>query len=186
MFTSSVVVSTRSIRRSPSFSSSGRAASNFFAVHGMMATEKTSSPLNCWRISAPNISIGLPQVETWGIRCGCLCSTCWIQPGQQEVNIGSFAPVLTFSRNSADSSMMVRSAVRFVSYTTSAPRRRRAVTSLPVTASFAGMPNSSAMPTRTDGANCTTTFLSLLCSIFHIFGTSFLIVIAPVGHTAAH
>ena len=36
---SSLVVMTRSMSRSPSFSSSGRAASNFLPVQGMMATE---------------------------------------------------------------------------------------------------------------------------------------------------
>ncbi len=167
---SSSVVSTRSIKRWPSFSSSGRWASNFLAVQGMIATEYTSSSLNCLRIRAPIISMGLPQVETWGIRCGWAFSTCWIQPGQQEVNIGSFAPDLTFSRNSALSSMIVRSALRLVSYTTSTPRRRSAVTSLPVTGTFAGMPNSSARPTRTLGANCTTTRLLGSFSMRHISG----------------
>ena len=100
--------------------------------------------------------------------------------------MGSFEPDFTFSKNSALSSMIVRSAVRFVSYTTSAPRRRRAVTSLPVTAVSAGMPNSSAMPTRTDGANCTTTRLFLSWSIFQNCSIWLLIVMAPVGQTAAH
>ena len=51
------------------------------------------------------------------MRYGCMFSTCFIQPGQQEVNMGSFAPVLSFSINSAYSSMMVRSAVSEVSKT---------------------------------------------------------------------
>ena len=130
--------------------------------------------------------MGLPAVETCGMRFGWAFSTCWIQPGQQEVNIGSFAPDLTFSRNSALSSMMVRSAERLVSYTTSTPRRRSAVTSLPVTGSLAGMPNSSAMPTRTLGAYWTTTRLFGSFSIAHISGIWRLMVIAPVGQTAAH
>ena len=45
MRTSSCVVRTRSIRRSPSLTSSGRCASAFLAVQGMIATEKTSSSL---------------------------------------------------------------------------------------------------------------------------------------------
>ena len=61
-----------------------------------------------------------------------------IHPGEQEVIIGSTAspPVsaaVTRCRNSCPSSMMVRSAVKLVSKTSSKPISRSAVAILPVT-----------------------------------------------------
>ena len=70
---------------------------------------------------------------------GWKCSMNLIQPGEQLVNCGratcspSTSAFLSRASSSVPSSMIVRSAVKFVSNTASKPRRRRAATILPVT-----------------------------------------------------
>ncbi len=83
-----------------------------------------------------------------------------IQPGEQEVIIGSVPPVLRRWRSSLPSSIIVRSAVKSVSNTLSKPRRLRPATIFLVTRLPAGIPNSSPIAARTAGAVCTTTNLS--------------------------
>ena len=63
-------------------------------------------------------------------------------------------------RNSVASSMIVRSAAKFVSKTPSKPMRRSAVTSLPVTGVPIGMPKHSPIVARMAGAVWTTTCLT--------------------------
>ena len=77
--------------------------------------------------------------------------------GQQEVNIGNGPPFFSRSKNSSDSAMVVKSAPKVVSYTSSTPMSLSAVTSLSSTFSPAGMPKASPTATRTAGAIWMTT-----------------------------
>ena len=61
-------------------------------------------------MTAANIPSGERQVEMLGSISGCFFSAYWTQAGQQEVNSGSFSPLLRRSMNSLASSMTVRSA----------------------------------------------------------------------------
>ena len=109
-----------------------------------------------------------------------------IHPGQHDVKIGRFSPFVTRSINSADSSIIVKSALKSVSNTASKPSFFNAAASFLVTEVPAGIPNSSPIATRIAGATCTTTvlFSSLISShtsLMYDFS-----VRAPVGQTATH
>ena len=80
----------------------------------------------------------------------------------------------------------VRSAPKFVSYTSSNPICRRAATRRPSVFSPFGIPNLSPIATRTAGAICATTLIFLSANAFHTGSTSCRILIAPVGQTALH
>ena len=81
---------------------------------------------------------------------------------------------------------MVRSAAKLVSNTVSNPIILIAVKILPMEFLPGSRPNSSPIATRTAGATCATTRLPGEYMAFHTSLMSFLMVIAPVGHTAAH
>ena len=82
-----------------------------------------------------------------------------IHAGQQLVNMGNGPPFCSRSRNSADSSMTVRSAPNVVSYTSAAPIIFNAETSLFMALTPGAMPNASPTATRTAGAIWNTTRL---------------------------
>ena len=84
-------------------------------------------------MTAPNISIGDFEVDTYFIRCGYFVSTKRIQPGQQEVKSGYFRPSSeSVSTNSADSSIMVRSAPTEVSKIASTPNFLKDAINFPI------------------------------------------------------
>ena len=155
---SSYTVSTTSTSLYPDASISRRLASNFLAVHGMMATEQISAgsipdlSAKYVLMSGPNISIGDLQVDRCGLSSGPKVSRYLIQPGQQDVSIGSVPPFLILPKSSVPSSMMVRSAVKSESNTLSNPRIFNALTSLPVLIVPGSSPSASARFTRTEGA----------------------------------
>ncbi len=112
------MVSTASTSRMPSGANSGRAASYFLARHGTIETTYRSSRQmpTCWAkwffTVAPIICCGDLQLDRCGISSGYRRSTRFTQPGQHDVNCGMTPPVLTRSRNSVVSSMIVRSAAK--------------------------------------------------------------------------
>ena len=75
-----------------------------------------------------------------------------IHAGQQLVNIGRFLFSLNLFINSAASSIIVRSAPKFVSNTYLNPKAFNAATILPVDIVPASNPNSSPIATLTEGA----------------------------------
>ena len=116
----SVVVSTKSTSCSPSVLCSGRRISAFLAVHGMIDTTTVFLvSFLLFRASsfktAPNICCGERQVEIFARSSGYFCSQNFTHAGQQEVNNGSLSPDSTLSKNSLDSSIIVRSAPKSVS-----------------------------------------------------------------------
>ena len=125
-------------------------------------------------------------MDRFGISSGKLCSTYLIQPGEQDVNIGSTPPFLMRLSSSVASSMMVRSAPKSVSNTLSKPRRLRAWVILPVTRVPIGMPNSSPSATRTAGAGCTTTNFSGSESASQTLSVSSFSRSAPTGQATTH
>ena len=137
-------------------------------------------------ISAPNISCGERQEEIFLRNSGYLFSQYFTHAGQQEVNSGRLSPDSSRSTSSLDSSITVKSAPKFVSYTSSNPILRSAATRRPSAFSPFLMPNLSPTATRTAGAICATTRIFLSARIFHTGSTSCLMLIAPVGHTARH
>ena len=82
--------------------------------------------------------------------------------------------------------MVVKSAAKVVSYTSSTPMSFRAVTSLSRAFTPAGRPKASPTATRTAGAICTTTRLDGSWMARQARPIWFFTVMAPVGHTAAH
>ena len=109
-----------------------------------------------------------------------------IHAGQQLVNIGRFLFSLNLFINSAASSIIVRSAPKFVSNTYLNPKDFNAATILPVDIVPASNPNSSPIATLTEGATWTTTVFSFWCRASHTSGILFTSVKAPVGHTEIH
>ena len=109
-----------------------------------------------------------------------------IHAGQQLVNMGKGPPFFSRSRNSADSSMTVRSAPKLVSYTSSAPIIFRAETSLSMALTPGSRPKASPTATRTAGAIWNTTRLPESYSTRQALPISSRMVIAPVGQAAAH
>ena len=107
------------------------------------------------------------------------------QPGQQDVRIGSSPFPFSLSTNSFASSIIVRSAAKFVSNTLSNPSLLKAVTIFPSTLVPTSIPNISPRATLTAGATCTITCLSdeRALQTSGIFDFS---VRAPVGHTDRH
>ena len=99
------------------------------------------------------------QVDTFFRYLGFSFSRYLIHAGQQLVNMGNGPPLRIRSRNSADSSMTVRSAPKVVSYTSSAPIIFRADTSLSMALTPGARPNASPTATRTAGAIWNTTRL---------------------------
>ena len=61
------------------------------------------------------------QLEMFFKNWGASSSTYFTHAGQQLVNMGKGPPFFSRSKNSADSSITVRSAPKVVSYTSSAP-----------------------------------------------------------------
>ena len=168
----SVVVNTKSTSCSPSVLCSGRRISAFFAVHGIIETTIVfllsfllfrASSFN----TAPNICCGERQVEIFSRNSGYFCSQNFTHAGQQDVNNGNFSSDFTLSKNSFDSSIIVRSAPKSVSYISSNPILRSAATSFPREFSPFGIPNLSPTATRTAGAICTTTLVFLSASASH-------------------
>ncbi len=115
-----------------------------------------------------------------------------IHPGEQLVKSGrgtgcpSTRAFFSRVRSSVPSSMIVRSAVKFVSNTLSNPIWRSAVTIFPVTSVPAGMPKHSPSAARMAGAVCTSTVFfgsSIAAQTLSISSAS---LIAPTGQTAAH
>src|SRR5512135_1874985 len=112
----SLVVMTMSVAERPSTSSSGLAASYFFAVQHITAT------LNIFLGSALILSakyvltsalimdIGDLQVETFSIRSEWNCSRHFIHALEHDVIMGSLPLPWNLSKNSEASSMTVRSA----------------------------------------------------------------------------
>ena len=99
--------------------------------------------------------------------------------------IGNVPPFFIRFRSSVASSIIVRSAAKFVSNTFLKPRRRNAATIFPVTSDPTGISNSSPSAARTAGAVCTTTYFPafIASSTFSISETS---INAPVGQTLTH
>ena len=83
-----------------------------------------------------------------------------IQAGQQLVNIGKSLFSVSQFKNSVASSIIVRSAAKFVSNTYLNPKALSAATILPVDIEPASNPKSSPIATRTAGATRTTTIFS--------------------------
>ena len=139
-------------------SSSGLAASNFFAIHGITETTTMSSGLILSFSQrydfaiAPNISCGLLHVLGMSIISENCCSIKFTQPGQHEVKIGSLPFPFILSTNSFASSTIVRSAAKLVSKIISNPSFLRAVTIFPVTTVPGSIPNISPSATLTAGA----------------------------------
>ena len=104
-----------------------------------------------------NICMGDLQVEICFRYLGFSNSRYFTQAGQQEVNMGKGPPFSSRCKNSSDSSMVVKSAPKVVSYTSSTPMNFRAVVSWSRAFSPAGCPKASPTATRTAGAICTTT-----------------------------
>ena len=98
--------------------------------------------------------------------------------------MGSVPLFCNLSKNSVPSSIIVKSAEKLVSNTISKPISRRAVLILPIEFSPGLRLNISPIATRTAGAICATTFLSLFVISPQTRSTLDLIVKAPVGHTA--
>ena len=177
---------------SPAAHMSSRVISNFLAVQGMMLTTTRSlgSMPSFWAYQvlamAPNICWGDLQLERLGMHSGYMCSQNLIQPGEQEVIMGSVPPFFTRSTNSWASSMMVRSAPKSVSYTPSNPMRRNAAAILPSTLVPMGIPKHSPRVARIEGAVLTMTFLVGSFRASHTFWVSSFSPIAPVGHTVMH
>ena len=109
------------------------------------------------RMTAANISMGDLQVEICFRYLGALNSRYRTQAGQQLVNMGNGPPFFSRRKNSSASSMVVISAPKLVSYTSSTPMSFSAVVILSMTFTPAGMPKASPTATRTAGAICTTT-----------------------------
>ena len=92
------VVSATSTSGYPEAFWSSRFVSNFLAVHGMIDTTKISLGSIPFFLAyqvfaiAPNICCGDLQLERLGKRSGKLYSQNLIQPGEQEVIIGSTPP----------------------------------------------------------------------------------------------
>ena len=126
------------------------------------------------------------QVEIFRRYLGSFSSRYLTHAGQQLVNMGKGPPVLRRWRNSSASEMVVMSAPKLVSYTSSAPMIFRAGTILSMMLTPAGMPKSSPSATRTAGAICTTTRFWGSWSARHAVPIWSLTVIAPVVQTAAH
>ena len=188
----SCVVSTQSISGLPFTAISGRLASNFLAVQGMMDTttiSRRSLPVS--RVStslqaAPNICWGDLQLDRWESISGKYCSANLTQAGQQEVNCGRFSPFCRRSRNSRPSSITVISAPKEVSYTRSKPIRRSEATICPLVVSPGWKPNASPTATRTAGAMDATTSLVLSCSASQTASICDFGVSAPTGQTFTH
>ena len=126
---SSVVVITKSVSCSPFVKLFGRLISIFFAVHGMNDTITVRLPSECFGslyhsfVTADIMPCGERQVERFGLNSGYWSQTNFTHAGQQEVRSGNFLPDCTLFKNSADSSITVRSALNVVSYTSSKPMR---------------------------------------------------------------
>ena len=88
---------------------------------------------------------------------GSFSSKYFTQAGQQLVNMGNGPPVFSRCKNSSASLMVVISAPKLVSYTSSTPISFSAVVSWSMAFVPAGRPKASPMATRTAGAICTTT-----------------------------
>jgi len=155
---SSRVVSTTSTSFFPSRHICGRSISSFFAVHGIMATQKIRSGGICIfcaqyvLMMGPIIIMGDLHVDRFFPNWGYFFSTRLTQPGQQLVNMGKGPPALTRSSSSLPSSMIVRSAVKLVSNTYLNPAARLAATSFPVPIVPGAAPKHSAIATRHAGA----------------------------------
>ena len=129
--------------------------------------------------------------ERWASLSGNSCSTYLIQPGEQEVIIGRTTswPRTAASarwRNSVPSSRIVRSAAKFVSKTSSKPRRRRAWAIFAVTMVPGSIPNISPSATRTAGAVWTTVRTFGLKRAFQTGRLSTRVRSAPTGQTMTH
>src|SRR4030043_1851139 len=103
-------------------------------------------------MSGASICWGDLQLDRLGINSGQYFSAYKIHEGQQLVNIGKGPLFLMRCISSWASSMIVRSAPRTVSKTLSEPSSLRAATSFPSQNVPGGIPNSSPMVKRTEGA----------------------------------
>ncbi len=109
-----------------------------------------------------------------------------IHPGLQLVIMGSGLCSVMRWMSSCASSMIVKSAVNWVSKTRSKPRRLSAATIWPVTKAPSPRPIASPSPTLMAGAVCTRTvregsLRAAKTSASWLFST-----MAPVGQTRAH
>ena len=173
-------------------------ASYFLARQGITETttrfllSTPSSFENIFLATDENICIGDFALDGISSISEKLCSKKFTQAGQQEVRSGNFtvgSPFLylvSLSRSSEASSMIVRSAAKSVSKTLSNPNFLRAATIFPVTFVPGGISNSSPSAALTAGAVCTITFFLEWANAERTSHVASLSTNAPVGHTATH
>ena len=197
---SSLVVTTWSMSRisgmprwRPAAFISSRRISAFLAVQGVTATftmRLGSSPRALAKyvlIVGPCMPIGLFADEMCGRISGWNVSHQRTQAGQQLVNCGSGAVFfVTRSMSSLASSMIVRSAAKFVSSTKSAPSLRSSATILPSTKLPSGRPKASPSAARTEGDVEKITIFSGSAMQSFTAAHSLRMRIESTGQTAAH
>src|SRR5690606_19971508 len=131
------------------------------------------------------------QVDRWSSSSGHACSTYFIHPGLQLVIIGSTAcfplsAAVSLSSSSLPSSIIVRSAAKFVSNTSSNPSSLSAVAILPVTSVPGSSPHSSPRSALTAGAVLTISLFLLSKRAFQTASVESFSCIAPTGQTVVH